>query len=106
MPLLEGFACPAALALAFSFTRGGAGYARSPQPLPVGTRSPSLVSGANTCAANAVDVTRQSSPAVRKSDWVSLRMKESPRSRAPCTDGLLNRLAAFVAARPKAANLP
>src|SRR5437868_6201991 len=73
MLLLFGPAFPEALP--FGSARGGAGYARSPQPYPVGTRSPSLASGASTCAANAVDVTTQSSPAARKSDRISFCMK-------------------------------
>src|SRR5438876_8548704 len=73
MPLLFGPAFPEALP--FGSARGGAGYARSPQPLPVGTRSDSSELGPSTCAANAVDVTRQSRPAARKSDWVSFCMK-------------------------------
>src|SRR5436309_15817736 len=76
MPLLE--VLPAGPgALAFGSTRGGAGYARSPQPLPVGTRSASSASGASTCAANAVDVKRQSRLAALKIDRIRLCMNAS-----------------------------
>src|SRR5207253_587370 len=64
-------------ALAFGSTCGGAGYARSPQPLPVGTRSASSASGASTCAANAVDVKRQSRLAALKIDRIRLCMNAS-----------------------------
>src|SRR6266850_5064247 len=106
MPLPEGLACPAALALAFSFTRGGAGYARSPQPLPVGTRSDSSLPGPSTCAANAVDVMRQSTPAAPKNDWISLCMETLQMS---CVFARMDHWAGEAPSgqhRPKPRNLP
>src|SRR5258708_24030801 len=73
MPLLGVLpAWPGAFAL--GFTRGGAGYARSPQPLPVGARSDSSEPGPSTCAAKAVVVARPSRPAMQEID----RIKISP----------------------------
>src|SRR5881398_3088828 len=80
-------------AFALGVTRGFEGYARSPQPLPVGARSSSSGPRPIGCAANAVEVANASNTAACTAERTSLRIANpldchSPECRMACRDAL------------------